>query len=69
MSKSPPALKRPTLRGAKAIADYLGIPTRQAFYALEHGAIPAGKFLGCWIADPDLLDECIAEICSGKRPE
>jgi len=59
--------KRPRLRGAPAIAAYLNMPVRQTYYALEHNAIPAGKFLGTWMADPDRLDQHMDDICSGRR--
>jgi hypothetical protein len=79
MQKSEPKARRPALRGAKAIGAYLfaaGVvggnereQTKRAYYMLDRGVIPAGKICGSWIADPDMLDARIAEICSGRRHE
>jgi hypothetical protein len=70
--------KRPHLRGARAIGDYLrdqGViggneceRVKRAYYLLDRGIIPAGKLCGGWLADPDVIDQRISEICAGKRP-
>jgi hypothetical protein len=37
------------LRGAKAIAAFVGIDIRQCFHKLEHGHLPALKEGGVWV--------------------
>jgi hypothetical protein len=59
--------KRPPLKGCTAIARYLDEPEKRTYRLLETGEIPAGKLAGKWIADPDIIDQRLAEICSGKR--
>jgi hypothetical protein len=43
------------IHGAKAIGDYLGLPTRRAFRLLERGEIPATKFGNIWSASKSTL--------------
>jgi hypothetical protein len=38
------------LRGAKAIGAFIGLNSRQTFYLLTKGEIPAKKIGGRWIA-------------------
>jgi len=37
------------LRGAQAIADYIGLDVRKCFYALERGHVPAIKEGSQWV--------------------
>jgi hypothetical protein len=43
-------LSHDLLTGAKAIADYIGWPLRQTFFAIEQGHLPALKVGAKWLA-------------------
>ena len=50
------------LYGASAIAGYLGIPRRKAFYLLEHGRLPAGKLGRQYVASRAALQAYFGRI-------
>ena len=43
------------LHGAQAIADYIGVDLRRAFYLLQHGYIPAAKTDATWTSTKSRL--------------
>jgi hypothetical protein len=45
---TPDDLAADILHGAQAIADYIGVDLRRAFYLLQHGYIPAVKTGTTW---------------------
>jgi hypothetical protein len=45
--------------GAKAIADYLDISQRRAFYLLENNLIPAEKIGKSWVSTRAKLRDCV----------
>jgi hypothetical protein len=45
---NPDDLAADILHGAQAIADYIGVDLRRAFYLLQHGYIPAVKTGATW---------------------
>lgn len=49
------SLANDLLRGAKAIAAFIGIDGRRCYYALEHGYIPATKEGETWVAAKSVL--------------
>ena len=53
------------LYGAAAIADFLGIPRRKAFYLLEQHRIPHGKLGREYIASRATLRAHFAELAKG----
>jgi hypothetical protein len=56
------------LYGAAAIADFLGIPRRKAFYLLEQRRIPAGKLGREHVASRSALREHFAKLARGEGP-
>ena len=50
------------LYGAKAIAEFLGVSMRKAFYLLEKSRIPCGKIGSQWIASRSILRDYLAKI-------
>ena len=53
------------LYGAGAIAEFLGIPRRKAFYLLEQHRIPHGKLGREYIASRATLRAHFAELAKG----
>lgn len=51
--------------GAANIGLEVNLDTRQAFYALERGAIPAKKVGGKWVAERSTLREFFLESAGG----
>jgi len=45
------------LRGAPAIADFIGQTPKNTYYALENGLLPAGKEGGSWVASKEVISE------------
>jgi hypothetical protein len=54
------------LRGARAIADFIGQTLRQTHHKLEKGIIPAGKDGGQWIASRSKLRQHYAKLTTGE---
>jgi hypothetical protein len=51
----PDGLAADILHGAQAIADYIGVDLRRAFYLLQHGYIPAVKTGATWTSTKSRL--------------
>ena len=56
-----------TLRGTKAIAEFIGESMRRTIYLLETLRLPAGKLGANWIASRTRLAQFYAEIAAGER--
>ncbi|HZT88326.1 MAG TPA: hypothetical protein VFA12_10165 [Stellaceae bacterium] len=56
-AQNPEPLAVDLLWGGAAIARELGVPTRKAFYLLEHGHLPGRKIGGLWVASRQQLRE------------
>jgi hypothetical protein len=54
---TPPVDRLDLLKGAAAIASYLGLTERQVYHYLEAGNLPAKKVGKVWIASPKKLRE------------
>jgi hypothetical protein len=52
---NPDDLAADILHGAQAIADYIGVDLRRAFYLLQHGYIPAVKTGATWTSTKSRL--------------
>ena len=65
IEQSVPTVADDILRGASEIGDYIGLPLRSTYYALERGHIPAGKLGATWIASRRTLNAYLARISSG----
>jgi hypothetical protein len=57
------------LYGAAAIAEFLGIPLRRAFYLLEQRPIPAGKLGREYVASRTALRAHLATLAGGDRAD
>jgi hypothetical protein len=57
------------LYGAAAIAEFLGIPLRKAFYLLEQRRIPAGKLGREYVASRTALRIHFAKLAGGDRAD
>jgi hypothetical protein len=63
------ALGDDVLYGANAIADFLGIPRRKAFYLLEQRRIPSGKLGREHVASRSALRAHFAKLAQGDPPD
>lgn len=57
------------LHGAAAIARFLGMSNRRAYYALERGDLPAFKIGSIWTARKSTLLEDVARREAESRAE
>jgi excisionase family DNA binding protein len=55
MQREPTPEPLALLKGVPAIADYLGLPRRTIYAALESGRLPATKLGKSWVASPEKL--------------
>ena len=55
------------LRGAKAIAEFLGENVRRTNYLLETRRIPAGKIGSSWMASRATLAAFYARLAAGQE--
>ena len=58
-------LKDDTLKGARAIAEFLGEDERRVFYMLERRQLPAFKWGGRWNARKSTLIKHIEKLEAG----
>lgn len=58
-------LRDDKLKGAKAIAEFLGEDERRIFYMLERKQLPAFKFAGRWYARKSTLIAYIEKMEAG----
>jgi hypothetical protein len=56
------------LKGIEAIAEFLRVPKRRAYYLCENAYIPCGKEGATWVASKHALREHYRKLTGGAEP-